>query len=279
METLLAKAKVTDIRTDPYPYIVITDAVSPEFCDQLVREMPSVETLTHHQPLGNNKRFDYTVADIAKQGGVSPLWKSFIEKQASSEFWQQFVSLFKPSIEKLYPDLQNKFGKLEEWKVGHRYLDTFDTKTILLDAHISINTPVVKKPSSVREAHVDDPKKLYGALFYLRPEGDETVGGNLQVFRYKDKNNKLFFGQGISDRYVEVVETVPYKRNVFVLFVNHLDSVHGVTPREVTSTPRYFVNLIGEMKEPLFDLESVQESIWKRRIRSFINTHFKEPHA
>jgi hypothetical protein len=279
METLLQKATLSDVRTDPYPYLVLTEAVSQELCDQLLTELPSIETLTHHEPLGNNKRFDYTVADIAKKGGVTPTWRAFIEAQSSELFWKQLIALFKPSIQKLYPDLEQKFGPLETWHIGHRYLDSFDDKTILLDAHISINTPVVKKPSSVREAHVDDPRKLFGALFYLRLPGDTTEGGNLQVFRYKDKNKKKFFGQGISEKYMEVVETVPYKKNVFVLFINHLDSVHGVTPREVTNVPRYFVNLIGEMKEPLFDLESVQENIWKRRVRSFVNTHFKEPHA
>lgn len=279
MQTLLDFATSKDVRIDLFPYLVLTDAIEPALCDQLVAEMPPLETLLKGKEPGNNKRFDYTIADLRSLGGTSLLWQDFVEAQASPAFWKKVVELFGTSINTLYPELEKKFGPISLWKVGHRYLDSHETSSILLDAHISVNTPVLRKPSSVREAHVDDPLKLYGALLYLRPEGDTTKGGNLQILRYKDKTRRKFFGQAIDEKYVEVVEEVMYKKNAFVFFVNSINSVHGVTPREVSNTPRYFVNLIGEMKEPLFDLQGVQENIWKRRVRSFMNTHFKEPHA
>ncbi|MEO6366004.1 MAG: hypothetical protein ABIO38_08170, partial [Luteimonas sp.] len=54
---------------------------------------------------------------------------------------------------------------------------------------------------------------------------------------------------------VELAATVPYSSNTLVLFLNSLQAVHGVTPRQVTPRTRYFFNLVGEIPVPLFDLD------------------------
>lgn len=279
MQTLLSKYSKEDLRLDPFPHLIVKDPVSPEVANRLIREMPPLSTLTKGREFGNNKRFDFTVSDIRNFGGVSQFWKEFIESQSSPEFWSDFVRIFGDSIMQYYPELVFKYGEPSEWSVGRRYIDNFSEKDVIIDAHISVNTPVLRKPSSVRELHVDDPKKIYSGLFYLRADDDMSKGGDLFVYKYKDKKKRKFYGQGIDDKYASAVGYVPYEKNVLIIFLNHLDSLHGVSPREVTDNPRYFVNLVGEMEAPIFDLVSNQENIWKRRVRSFINEYFKEPHA
>jgi hypothetical protein len=47
---------------------------------------------------------------------------------------------------------------------------------------------------------------------------------------------------------VKVHNTVPYKANQFVLFVNSDKAIHGVTPRSVTHFSRRLVNVVAVRK-------------------------------
>ncbi|MGA0839841.1 MAG: hypothetical protein ACO3P1_08105, partial [Pseudomonadales bacterium] len=47
------------------------------------------------------------------------------------------------------------------------------------------------------------------------------------------------------------------------MFVNGLEALHGVTVREPTPDRRLFLNLVGEMKRPLFDVPQH----WTTRVR------------
>lgn len=279
IKTILDNIKESDVITDPFPYVVVENVLPESMCDQLIAELPSLEVLTHGEPLENNRRFDYTVGDERKLRKLSPLWKEFLENQAGPDFWKQFTRLFGPHIERLHPHLIEKFGPLSTWNIGNRFLDTHENKTILLDAHIGTNTPTLNKPSSVREGHLDDPKKLYGALLYLRLPDDDSEGADLVLYKYRDPSKKKFFGQAIGKKYIEEIGRVKYKKNSLIFFLNTVDSLHGVTRREVGPTSRHFLNLVGEMKDPIFDIASLQENIWIRRAKTFIDKHITRIHA
>src|SRR5438874_408645 len=110
MQTLLANVKKQDVVAEPFPYIVIKDPIPLELCNQLLAEFPSLETVTKGAPVGDNKRFDYTVKDIREQGKVTPLWRDFIEAQASRAFIDDLYRIFGDHIKKLYPDYEKKYG-------------------------------------------------------------------------------------------------------------------------------------------------------------------------
>jgi hypothetical protein len=46
------------------------------------------------------------------------------------------------------------------------------------------------------------------------------------------------------------VNSVPYTRNTFVMFINTNHSIHGVAPRSASPLPRRLVNFIGEQIKP-----------------------------
>lgn len=75
----------------------------------------------------------------------------------------------------------------------------------------------------------------------------------------------------IDDKQIQVVKTVKYQSNVLVLFLNSIKSLHGVTVRSVANEPRLFLNLIGEVNRPLFNLEDYQtpETYLKRLLSKF----------
>ena len=49
-----------------------------------------------------------------------------------------------------------------------------------------------------------------------------------------------------TNKLVEVFAKQKYEANTFIMFLNTLDSIHGVTPREPSLKSRRLVNIIGE---------------------------------
>ena len=51
---------------------------------------------------------------------------------------------------------------------------------------------------------------------------------------------------------IEVVGHIPYTKNTLVAFLNTVDSIHGVTPRNNPNTVRRYVNIDCHVQEKLF---------------------------
>jgi hypothetical protein len=233
----------------------------------LIAEYPPLEVVTEGRPYRSNQRFSYPAHRAMEDARVSPLWREMVRAHASQEFLADVLRVFGPAIRRTYPEFEEERGDLERLRAGLRKRDTFNEADVLLDAQICVNTPVTAEPTSVREAHLDDPRKLFAGLFYLRRPEDDSSGGDLELYRYRTNRFRFHQGQMIEPRYVETVKTIPYGKNVLVLFLNSLNSLHGVSVRRKTDILRCFLNLVGEVERPLFDLKSLQENRLKRFLR------------
>lgn len=254
MQSLLSKVKKSDVIAEPFPHIVITDAIDPDICSQVISEFPSSELLTQDISNSSNQRFSYRAKDSLADKRISSLWQEFVKTNTSQSFLNEFIYLFGEHITKYYPYLQKKIGKVKNWKAGTKYIDNYTNADILLDAPISINTPVTTAPSSVIRGHVDKPAKLFAGLFYLRLPDDKSTGGDLEIYKFKNRIYGFNENRRIEDKYIELVKTVNYQSNVLVLFLNSIKSLHGVTVRSITDSPRLFLNLFGETKYPIYNL-------------------------
>jgi len=267
MKTLLSKVKKSDVFIDPFPHIIVKDALEEELFLKLVSEFPSISTISKGienegiDLLSSNIRIHYLAKEVISDDTITPLWKDFISLHTSSYFLHEFIYVFKEHILQIYPQFEHEYGSFETLISGIRKLDTFVMADVLLDAIISINTPVVNKPTSIRKAHVDLPDKLFAGLFYMRDPEDRSTGGNLEIYRFKKGKPCGFKNCEVDDLYVERVKTIEYEQNVLVLFLNSSYSLHGVSVRSLTEYPRYFVNLLGEVQKPLFDPLKYQESL------------------
>lgn len=265
MKSLLSKIKPTDIFSEPFPHVVIKDALDEEVYSKLKSEWADIEILRQGEDnkgtdLSSNKRLHYLANESLNDERITPFWKEFIALHTSDTFFQEFLTIFKDHILQMYPDFEQKYGSFEMLKSGLRKVDTFESVDVLLDALICINTPVVTKPNAVRGAHIDLPDKLFAGLFYLRDPQDTSTGGNLEIYKFKNSKPYGFRSSAIDDSYIKHVKTIEYDRNVLILFLNSVYSLHGVSVRSLTDSPRYFVNLVGEVKQPLFDPTQYQES-------------------
>jgi hypothetical protein len=257
MEHILVNAEASDVLPAPFPHIIIKNAIDPELCSRLAAKFPSLQTLARSSDIGNNQRLNYEAAHALNDRSIAPLWKTFIRANCSQEFLTKLFDLFQNSIYCLYPTLDDDIGRLTDLKAGIRYVDSFDNSDVLLDTIIAANSPVMGRPSAVTRGHVDLPNKLFAGLLYIRHEADDSSGGDLELYCFKEKIDR-FRNRFIDDKYIEPVKTIRYENNVLILFINSIASVHGVSFRSVTKFPRLFVNFVGEVRHDLFDLQKYQ---------------------
>jgi hypothetical protein len=261
--SLLSRISADDVVAEPFPHVIARDVLDASLCDTLVAEFPPDDLVADGQPARSNRRFSYSASKAIEDIRLSRAWRDFIRTHVSQGFLDDLMRVFGDHVGRLYPELRRD----RPLRAGVRYADSFDRADVLLDAQACINTPVTGPSSSVRPVHVDEPWKLFAGLFYLRHPGDDSRGGDLELYRLRGRTFAFHAGPYIAERYVERVATVKYERNVLVVFVNSLRSLHGVSVRHPTPWTRRFFNLVAEVGRPLFDLDRHQETIVGKVIR------------
>lgn len=254
--SVLQSARPGDVRTDPYPYVVIRNALPEDLYEELARTFPDPGMLNGAGG-ANNKRWNYLASQVRADRRIPQLWRDFIAYHSSQAFFDDIAELFADHVVRLYPGRFIDSRAVTSLKVGMRDYDRFDSHDVLMDAMFSGNTPVTTA-TSVRSTHVDRGDKLFSGLFYMRPDDYTAVGGDLTISRFKPQFSTdrakmaQFKGAYVDDDLVEHVATVPYEKNTLVLFLNSIDALHGVTVRQPSPQTRLFVNLVGELERPLY---------------------------
>jgi len=254
---LLAKLTHTNIELDPFPHVIIRNAVDTTLAKALMDEYPPLNILTDNHELESNCRFHYPLRKSLTDSSVSPLWRAFLTQNSTTAFFAALIGAFGDSITSLYPQRFPAQRCLEALRVGRRGIDNFPENDILLDTGIAGNTPVVT-PSSVRATHVDLPSKLFSGLWYLRAPHDDSRGGELELHSPVSTAFEFYDGVYVDSKYSRCVKRVPYENNTLIVFLNSPLSWHGVTVRQRTPFPRLFVNFVAEFETELFDLSAYQ---------------------
>lgn len=255
--SVLQRARAADVVVDPYPFIVVHDALPDALCDELIAQYPPLDALAVDVS-ENNARWSVPAWHAQQNPRIPQIWQRFVAYHASPAFFGELVNLFGEHVVRLYPDVFPDIATLRSQRLGVRERDSMETCDLLLDAQISGNTPV-REPSSVKTIHIDSEHKLFTGLLYLRRPDDDSSGGDLNVVRFRrdlsaPERRRRYDGMFVDDELTEYVTTIPYRRNMLLMFVNGLDALHGVTVRQPTPHPRLFLNLVCESRKKLFDV-------------------------
>ncbi len=258
---MLVTTKLTreSINTEPFPWAVIPNALEAGLYQSLLDGLPSLDDMTKGITYGSNERLNYSPTNIAYNPRIPDVWRTFASAHLSDEFLNSLTQAFQEQIRIFYPELESRFGKVGTLKSGIRNADEHSSASVLMDFQIGVNTPVEFPGTTVRGPHVDDPRKLFIGLFYMRLPGDTSTGGELEIYRAKGAKLRMDVTRTVNPNDVETVARVPYEGNTLVLLLNTRDSLHGVTPRSRTGSHRVFVNLLAQMREPLFAPEVTVE--------------------
>jgi hypothetical protein len=258
MESPLAGVTRSQVETEPYPHVVVEQALPAAVCARLQAEVPPIEAITGTPDPPSNKGYAMGAHEAGRHPEVGPLWRELMMTCASQAFLDETMALFGSDLRERYPDLEERIGRdLGSLRAGLLRRDSFADHDVLLDAEILVTTPVVRHASSSRSPHVDDTSRLFNGQLYFRVDDDGVEGGDVELYRFAD-GPAGFVKRDIDPAVLEPVKRIPYERNLFLLMINALDAVHAVRERPPTPTPRYLLNIIAHVEQPLFDVGPYQ---------------------
>jgi hypothetical protein len=256
--SVLAKARRADVVAEPFPHLVIRDALPAPFYDRLAAEYPSPALLADGRDYRNLKQ-GWNADKVAASAEVSPLWKAFVAYHHSQAFYREVVELFGDAIRARYPQIEKRRGKpIAELQVRQRHIK--DRRAVhaaddfVTDCQILFDD--TSDPRICRGPHVDAAVELYAGLLYFRHPDDRSGGGSLCICRAREPRAvvpapDLFRAKHspaeIDDADVEIVREIPYEANTLLMFLNSPASLHKVTPRSASPIVRRHVNIIGEI--------------------------------
>lgn len=274
--SILSGFERAKVFSNPYPYIVIENALPTELYRSLEASFPSVELVTD----GREERdtwYEYSACKVVKDQRLTEQWHNFFRYHVSGAFFDELVEKLGAQIRALHPDLEKRVGKsLEEFAVGMRPGGRGDPiapgADISMECQFYVN--LTRAPRVVRGPHVDRPSELFAALLYFRHEDDDCKGGDLEVD--EALSPELFPGPAkiridklpmeVSRTKVRATNVVKYAPNTLVLFLNSANSIHAVTQRTPTPIPRRHINFCGDINTDLFSLERPLRLELKQRL-------------
>lgn len=232
---------------DPCPYFSIMDALPQALYDQLAAEYPEAHMMQDQKKNFQARR--YRQHELVK-GTITPLWQEFIEYHTSQEYKDKVLDLFEPAIDKYYA------AHKQEWRYAdviprHHEKKIKNSNLVELELQFVLNGC---QDTTVRTTHLDNAKELFAGLLYMRKPEDVSTGGDIQVFR-KLVKNPIYTGiREVDSKQVTAAGIVPYRANTMILFLNTIDTLHGVTPRIGATEVRRYINIDAHQRHRLFQI-------------------------
>ena len=276
--SILSNVTAGDLRVDPYPHLIVRNALDPELFATLDAEFPSDELVVDRRPL-QDTWYDYPACRVIRDERVSALWREFFAYHVSREFFRELAALFGDRIRETAPGLERSVGRrLEDFKVGMRPGGKGDPfapgADVSMECQFYVNYS--RAPRVVRGPHVDRTTELFAALLYFRQAEDGCTGGDLEICRAIEND---VYPSGDSVRIdelpaeicrekVETVNTATYSANTLVLFLNSPRSIHSVSQRSPTPLTRRHINFCCDVTTDLFELRLPPRLRLRRRLEN-----------
>lgn len=255
--TVLSNISPEQVVAEPFPHVVVENAIAPELCRQLINEIPSVETFTKGQPYKSNHKIYMSGAKLDRYPAIPKVWKDFVNAHLQASLWHDLMRLFRPHLLKEYPDFERRFGKLDEIRMGAKEIDFFPDCDTLIDSKILIHTPVTEHRAIERGPHFKRLSALFFGYLYLRHDDDHSQGGD-HVFYSMKPGLEPILGQRqtIALENLDVAKVIPYKQNTFVLFMNTPRTIQTLAARTTTNFPLIAHHITAYLNDSLFKLKT-----------------------
>jgi hypothetical protein len=246
MKSVLRHVTRADVIADPFPHVVVDDALEDELYRELMASFPPVDAIVNGRALENNTTYHLPIRRLLDDQRVDDRWRDFARLHTSRAFFREVTHVFGDAIHALYPRLQ-----LDAMRTNMRGAEPF--ADVALDCQPAWGSPVTHASTS-NACHVDREVALFAGLLYCRLPDDDGAGGDLELFRFIGDDRVYDANRFVDASLVEPVKRIPYAANRLVFFIQSPESLHGVTTRAVTQWPRLHVNFLGELQEKVFDL-------------------------
>jgi hypothetical protein len=275
--SILSNASMADLRLEPYPHLVIQNALDADVFAKLASTFPADEVVVNGREL-RDTWFDYPACRVVEDERIDPLWRDFFRHHTSAAFFGELVALTGPTLRQLHPDLERRVGRtLEQFKVGMRPGGRGDPLAPGADVSMECQFYVnyTRQARTVRGPHVDRPSELFAALLYFRRPEDDSEGSDLEICQateplYPDAHSVRIaeLPAEVAPKSVRTVRSARYKANTLVLFLNSPRSIHAVSPRTPTPLTRRHINFCCDVPFDLFSVKLPPRLALKKGLES-----------
>lgn len=281
MLSLLKNVKKSDIIAEPYPHIIVRNVLDKEFADHILQCFPSINQVDQKSvklsdlsidEYPENKIFCAYGKDLVKDPTFDAKVKEFFQIHASYEFFQSVVDLFEDYLRIDAPALLDYTRSIKNSEVGFIHEDYEKEKRLIIDGGFCLGTPSRTQGLKL-SIHLDNPKKVFGALLYLKHPDDQTSGGEFNMYSAPQKNIEVNPKMVVKPEYLgafqnALVKSLPYEHNTLLIFLNSDKAFHAVAPRYDAKHWRFTVNLAFNIDKSMLDFSRYHESLLTRKLRS-----------
>ena len=232
---------------NPFPHVIIENALPQDIYNELDASFPEELLNSNFTSIvndrGHTKR--YLSSKVLEDKKVANIWLDFFAYHVSDEFYKHVTNnIFVDAIKAYYPDQFDAI--LNTPSVPRQHVNQTISKTpIVTDCQFVMNNPLQENETS-RTPHLDNPVEIYAALLYMKKFDDESIGGDLQIYKSKNNSPAMFGKREAKLDSVELAGACPYKPNSLALFLNCKHGVHGVGSIKNQTKVRRSINIIGE---------------------------------
>jgi hypothetical protein len=253
--SLLQSSTPDQVVAEPFPHLVIEEALPLQACRELVRAFPPFDEYFGDSRLGSNVKQHLHAQRALADPRIASIWKALIDSHLRPEFVADVMRLFGPSIRAVYPDFDARYGPLETLRVGRRGQGDFHDFEMRLDAELTVHAPVQGAPSLERGPHLKLRHKLFFGILLLRAEEDQTQGGDMELFSLRPGIRPEYGPrQVIDESLVKLERCIPYRAGTFVMCLNTPWAVQNFSLRWPGNSPLQYLVIHGDVREPLYEI-------------------------
>ena len=244
---VLQNASKGMVKMEPFPHIILEDALPQHIYDELESTFPESMMLDGHPSVnddrGHTKR--YLSYKVLEDKVVSQIWQEFFSFHVSDEFYKLVTNdIFSDAIKSLYPEQAEQI--MNTPSLPRQIVNQARSATpIVTDCQFVMNKPLSENETS-RTPHLDNPVEIYAALLYMKKKDDDSIGGDLQLYESINADPRLIGKREADLSTVRLANSCPYKANSLALFLNCRHGVHGVGSIRNQRSVRRSINIIGE---------------------------------
>ena len=253
VSSILDRAGATGIQLEPFPHLVVENALPPDDYDRLQATKPDFGLRGRTGTRRSNQRIAFFGSLLTQSPAVDEIWKAFIAVHTAPAFFERVIDLFRDRLAEHHPHLAAWLAAHPSPRIGLLNRDSFGAIDVALDCRLEIMTPVHGAASSHRRGHVDAPNRLYSGLFYMRePDDHARPAGDLNLYRWAVGVPGPLDRFEIPEAELVLAKTVPYAANKLVLFPNSPWALHGAAERGISDQVRSYVFITAEVERNLF---------------------------
>lgn len=243
---ILQKAKKTDLILEPFPHLIIENALPDDIYSKLDNLWPEAFLSSDHPTLTDEKGHTtrYLSNPVLLEKIVDPLWIDFFQYHISQDFYRYTVDILSAAIKEYYPDHADTI--LNGNPSARQSINQNIDNTVLVTDCQFVQNKVLKNNETSRTAHLDNPQEIYAALFYMKKTDDHCIGRDLFIYECKDSRPPLGKKRVVDEQHIKFVKKCEYKANTAILFLNCRHGVHSVGTASNQTHVRRHINIIGE---------------------------------